>query len=103
RSMRRRPRTATSAATTTTSPGSAPTRPKPYAQRPVSGRALSSRLDEEARSGLLADRLLGAVELHTELTCGRLGRAQLDLYARDEPFVVEPVQQVAVVLCEPHD
>src|SRR5581483_2567704 len=63
----------------------------------------STALDEEARGGFLADRLLVAGEGHAELARGRLGRAQLDNRAGHEPLVVEPVQKVAVVLGEADD
>ena len=73
RSTPRPPPTATSAATTPSSPGSAPTRSRLRSRRPPAARrsAPSSRrspsraqprADEEARGGPLADRALGAVE-----------------------------------------
>ena len=40
---------------------------------------------------------------HAELARGRLGRMQLDLGARHEALLVEPVQQVAVVLGQADD
>src|SRR6266487_6246189 len=58
---------------------------------------------EEAGGGFFADRPLLAVQSHCDLARGGLRVADLDLAARDEPFLVEPVQEVAVVLRETHD
>ena len=44
-----------------------------------------------------------AVDADAELARGGLGRAQLDGGARHETLVVEPVQEIAVVLGETHD
>src|SRR5579859_5238844 len=59
--------------------------------------------DKEPGGGLLADRSLVAVQPYGELARSRLGRAHLELLAGHEPLVVEPVQEVAVVLGEPDD
>src|SRR6185312_15592803 len=61
------------------------------------------RPDEEAGGGLLGDRLLAAVQTHRELLGRRLRLAHLDRRAGHEALVVEPVQQVAVVLGEADD
>ena len=58
---------------------------------------------EEAGGGLLADRLLVAVQAHGELAGGRLRLAHLDLGPGHEALVVEPVQELAVVLGEADD
>src|SRR3989442_23975 len=63
----------------------------------------SGALDEEPGGGLFADRLLAAVDRDTELSRGRFGGAQLERRAGDKSLVVEPVQQVAVVLGEADD
>src|SRR2546423_3917044 len=101
RSTRRPPRTATSAATTATSPGSAPTRPRRSARPPAP--LLRRRPDEEPLGSLLRNRALVAVQADRELLRGRLCLAHLDLGAGHEALVVEPVQQVAVVLGEADD
>ena len=67
------------------------------------GVGLTFRPDEQAGGGLVRDRTLVAVHAYLELACGRGCRRELDRRARDEPLVVEPVQQIAVVLGEPHD
>ena len=77
RSTRRQPHTGTSAATTTTSRGSAPTRPTRCATPPASSRS-SSGSDVEPCGGLVADRHLDAADRDAELARGRLGRPQLD-------------------------
>ena len=66
-------------------------------------RRLRGALHEEAVGGLLADCLLSSCDDDAELARGRLGCTQLDLRARDEALVVEPVEEIAVVLREPHD
>ena len=58
----------------------------------------TGRPDEEAFGGLVREGDVAAVQRHRE----RLGRAHLDHPARLEPGVVEPVQEVAVVLREAH-
>ena len=93
--------------------GRRPTRPTPSARPPGSapprrsealgGAADGRRPDEEAGGGLLADRLLAAVQADAELARRGLRGLELDRRARDEALVVEPVQQVAVVLGEPDD
>src|SRR5438128_12227716 len=78
-------------------------------QRVPSSRVPSSRVRrlcgpyEEAGGGFFADRPLLAVQSHRDLARGGLRVPDLDLSARDEPFLVEPVQEVAVVLREAHD
>ena len=58
----------------------------------------------ETAGRLLADRaLVLAAQQHLELGCGGLGLADHDLRSRREALVVEPVQKLAVVLCEPDD
>ena len=94
RSTRRPPRTATSAATTTTSRGSAPTRrtrcarPQARPRRRPRTRTTACRVrrsaHEQAGGGLLADRLLAAVDARRGLAGRGLGGAQLDARARDE-------------------
>src|SRR2546430_3312589 len=59
--------------------------------------------DEEAGGRFFADRPLLAVQLHRDLARCGLGVTNLDLAAGDEPFLVEPVQQVAVVLRQADD
>src|SRR3989440_3519747 len=96
-----------------TSPGSATTRPTrsawPPAPRPARQPLSNSlllggfRTDEQAGGGLLRDRALVAVQADGELFRGGLRLAHLDLGAGHEALVVEPVQQVAVVLGEPDD
>ena len=72
--------------------------------RPAAAVERSAGPDEEARGGLLADRLLVAVEPHAELAGGRLGARRARCSAPGhEALVVEPVQQVAVVLGEADD
>ena len=61
------------------------------------------RPDEEARRGLLADGALGAVDDDRHLTRRGAGVAYLDLPARLESLLVEPVEEVAVVLGQPDD
>src|SRR5437868_2446644 len=61
------------------------------------------RLDEEAGGGLLGDRALVAVQADRDLVRGRLRRAHDDARAGHEALVVEPVQELAVVLREPDD
>src|SRR5206468_12177252 len=61
------------------------------------------RFDEETGGGLFADRLLALPDLDCELTGCGLHLAQLDLRPRDKALVVEPVQQLAVVLGEADD
>src|SRR5690242_19567567 len=101
--MGRRRRTATSAATTTTSRGSAPTRPR----RSALPRAWPLRRlrppDEQPGGRALADLALVAVQPDGELAGGRLRVADLDLCAGNEPVVVKPVQQLAVMLGAPDD
>ena len=63
----------------------------------------SGRADVDPVGGALADRALAAVEGDGQLSGGRLGGHDGDLGAWDEPLVVEPVQEVAVVLGEPDD
>ena len=64
-----------------------------------------ARSDEEARRRpSRRDRPLAAVSIATrELTGRRLGGAHVDARARHEALVVEPVQEVAVVLGEADD
>src|SRR5262249_59592664 len=64
---------------------------------------LSRRPDEQPRGGLLPDRLLGAVDPYRELAGGGLSRLELELGSRGQALVVEPVQELAVVLGEPDD
>src|SRR6476646_5453973 len=101
--MRRPRRTAISAATTTTSRGSAPTRPR----RSALPRAWPLRRlrppDEQTGGRALADLALVAVQPDGELARRRLRVADLDLRAGNEPVVIEPVQQLAVMLGEPDD
>src|SRR5207249_5811884 len=59
--------------------------------------------DKEARGSPLSDRLLVAVHPDGELPGGRLRLAQLELGVGNESLVVEPVQEVTVVLGEPDD
>src|SRR3954447_22107837 len=59
--------------------------------------------DEEAGCGFFANRALLAVQLHRDLARGGLGFPDFDLAARDEALVVEPVQELAVVLRQPDD
>ena len=62
------------------------------------------RPDEQPRGGLLADRpLADLLDRHRELIRRRLGGAHEDARARHEALVVEPVQEVAVVLGEADD
>ena len=64
----------------------------------------SSSGARRARQRLLADRpLVLAAENHLELPRGGLGLPDDDLGAGGEALVVEPMQEVAVVLGEPHD
>ncbi|HEX6489984.1 MAG TPA: adenylate/guanylate cyclase domain-containing protein [Gaiellaceae bacterium] len=72
------------------------------AQRPAK-RLSGSGPDEEPGGRLLADRLLRAVDPDRELARGRLRRAELELRARNEALVVEPVQELAVVLGQADD
>ena len=58
---------------------------------------------EQAGRGLLGDRLLVAVQPHRQLLGRRLRLAHLDVGARDETLVVEPVQKLAVVLGQADD
>src|SRR5205814_10440837 len=59
--------------------------------------------DEQPRGGLLADRLLAPVDSDGELACGGLGGLELELCARRQSLVVEPVEKLAVVLGQPDD
>src|SRR5947208_3673146 len=52
----------------------------------------------QAGGGLLGDRLLRALQRHRQLAGGRLRISNLDLAPRHEALVVEPVQEVAIVL-----
>ena len=117
RSTRRPRRTATSAATTTTSRGSArqgqrTLREAAAAQSATpklaiaAGCALRGGPDEQAGGGLLGDRALAVVRRRSasrELPRRRLRGAIDDLRPRHEALVVEPVQELAVVLGEPDD
>src|SRR5437764_1431815 len=81
----------------------APFRAGTRRRRLASSPALRRLLDEKPGSGLLGDRALAVVERHRELIGRGLGRADDDARPRDETLVVEPVQEVAVVLGEPDD
>src|SRR6266511_4855968 len=83
-------------------PGSPKPPPPVRAQAARTGR-LRGRFHKEPGGGLLADRLLAAADLDRELAGGGLHLAQLDLRSRHEPLVVEPVQELAVVLGEAND
>src|SRR4029079_3555343 len=52
------------------------------------------RSDEEPAGGSLADRPLVAGQLHRHLPCCGLRRADLELRARDEPLVVDPLHEL---------
>src|SRR3954454_12824101 len=109
--MRRRPRTGTSAAKSTTSRGSGRTRrprsaaprASPSASRPRSTSPARLAPDEQAAGSALAGCLLDAGAHDAELTRCGLSRAQLDDLAGNEPLVVEPMQELAVMLGEAHD
>ena len=108
RSTRRRPPTATSAATTTTSRGSAPTRPRRCATPPARAAAIASPaagyagLTKRPDGGAFADRPLAAVHCTANCPAAGCGRGPRPS-SRDEALVVEPVQELAVVLGEPDD
>ena len=86
----------------TTSRGSGPTAPTRCARPPAS--APLRRSDEEAGGGLLRDRpLADLLDRDRELIRGRLGGAHEDARAGHEALVVEPVQEVAVVLGQADD
>ena len=110
RSTRRPPPTATSAATTTTSRGSASTRPTRSRARPGSTpapappRALRARAGRRARRRPRPRRRARRRSTRTRSwPAAGAAAVELDLRAGDEPLVVEPVQEVAVVLGEAHD
>ncbi len=63
---------------------------------PLRGRL--DRADVEPGGGLLADPALTAGETDLELACGRLRLPQDDRRSGHEALVVEPVQELAVVL-----
>src|SRR5512146_3110721 len=79
----------------------------PVVDHGSSRRALALRILQLRRPhvqslrGLLAHRLLDAADADGHLARRLL--QQLELGARGEPLVVEPVQQLAVVLGEPDD
>src|SRR5688500_3319382 len=64
---------------------------------------LLDRSAEEACGGLLADRALGALHAESELPRGRLSLAQLDLRSGNQPLVVVPMKERAIVLREADD
>src|SRR6476620_111036 len=102
RSTRRRPRTGTSAARTRASRGRAPTAPTRCARR--RGSRNLRRSDEEPGGGLLRDRpLADLLDRDRELIRRRFGAADENARAGHEALVVEPVQEVAVVLREADD
>ena len=73
-----------------------------YASRGASRRGRAST--KRPGGGFLADRLLAAVRPRTRnWPAAGSRRSQLDDSAGDEALVVEPVQELAVVLGEPHD
>src|SRR5207342_3496059 len=84
---------------------SPPTRPGPG--RPASRDAPrpppSGGPDEQTGRSALADRPVLAADRHRELVGRALHVPHLNLGARHEPLVVEPAQQLAVVLGEPDD
>ena len=82
----------------------APRRRGLAAPRPSSPSELGSRsrAHVQALRGLLVDRARVAVELDLERAV-HAGRLPADTDAGREPVLVEPVQEVAVVLGEPHD
>ena len=70
----------------------------------LAGSTLGPACTKRPGGGLLADRLIARPSTATgELARRRLCVAELDLRPRDEALVVEPVQELAVVLGEPDD
>src|SRR5438034_1097027 len=87
----------------TSSPPALPTGASSRWRRRPAPACPSGAPDEQPGRGLLADRSLTAVQPHGDLTRGGVGIADLELRTGNESLVVEPVQQVAVVLGEAND
>ena len=66
-------------------------------------RRLGGATYEKSGRGTVADRAVAAGDVDDHLAGRRLGGANLDLGSRDETLVVEPVQEIPVVLREPDD